>query len=39
MDVLPRFVGQGMYGLPVTGSFVDIGTAEAYLEAQALMSL
>jgi NDP-sugar pyrophosphorylase family protein len=39
LDVLPHFAGQGMYGLPVTGSFVDIGTPEAYLEAQALMSL
>lgn len=39
LDVLPNFTGQGMYGLQVTGSFVDIGTPEAYLDAQVLMSL
>jgi NDP-sugar pyrophosphorylase family protein len=38
VDVLPHFASHGMYGLPVTGSFVDIGTPEAYQQAQDVMS-
>ena len=34
LDVFPHLVCRGMYGLPVTGAFLDIGTPEAYQQAQ-----
>ena len=38
-EVFPSLVGQGLYGYPVEGYWIDIGTPERYLEAtQALLS-
>jgi len=36
LEVLPIFAGRGMYGMSVADSFIDIGTPEAYSEAQSL---
>lgn len=33
-DVLPRYVGRGMYAVVGNGPFVDIGTPESYQRAQ-----
>jgi NDP-sugar pyrophosphorylase family protein len=33
-DLLPAFAGLGMYGMPVTGPLLDLGTPEAYENAQ-----
>jgi D-sedoheptulose 7-phosphate isomerase len=33
-DVLPRYVGRGMYAVVGDGPFVDIGTPESYREAE-----
>jgi mannose-1-phosphate guanylyltransferase len=32
-EVFPRLVGQGLYGLPLQGYWMDIGTPERYLQA------
>jgi mannose-1-phosphate guanylyltransferase len=32
-DVFPRLVGQGLYGWPAKGYWIDIGTPDRYLEA------
>ena len=32
-EVFPRLVGQGLYGLPLDGYWMDIGTPERYLQA------
>jgi mannose-1-phosphate guanylyltransferase len=32
-DVFPRLVGDGLYGLPLDGYWMDIGTPERYLQA------
>lgn len=32
-EVFPRLVGQGLYGWPAEGYWIDIGTPERYLEA------
>ena len=32
-EVFPRLVGQGLYGLPLSGYWMDIGTPERYLQA------
>jgi mannose-1-phosphate guanylyltransferase len=32
-DVFPRLVGEGLYGLPLDGYWMDIGTPERYLQA------
>ena len=32
-EVFPRLVGQGLYGLPLGGYWMDIGTPERYLQA------
>jgi D-sedoheptulose 7-phosphate isomerase len=34
-DVLPQYVGRGMYAVVGDGPFVDIGTPESYREAEA----
>jgi phosphoheptose isomerase/CTP:molybdopterin cytidylyltransferase MocA len=34
-DVLPGYVGRGMYAVVGDGPFVDIGTPESYVEAEA----
>ena len=36
-DVLPAYVGRGMYAVVGDGPFVDIGTPEAYSEAEATL--
>jgi len=33
-DILPRLVGQGLYGLPSHGYFVDIGVPADYMMLQ-----
>lgn len=35
-EVLPAWIGRGLYGRCVDGRFIDIGTAESYSAAQAL---
>jgi NDP-sugar pyrophosphorylase family protein len=35
-EILPAWIGRGLYGMRVAGRFIDIGTAEAYRAAQAL---
>jgi D-glycero-alpha-D-manno-heptose 1-phosphate guanylyltransferase len=37
-DVIPRFVGSGLYGLAMEGAFLDIGTPESFAQAEALFS-
>src|SRR5262249_30978809 len=37
-DVLPYLTSRQTFGMPVMGTFVDIGTPEAYQEAQQVMS-
>jgi mannose-1-phosphate guanylyltransferase len=32
-EVFPRLVGEGLYGYPAAGYWIDIGTPERYLEA------
>ncbi|HSR94877.1 MAG TPA: NDP-sugar synthase [Solirubrobacterales bacterium] len=32
-DVFPRLVGEGLYGLPLDGYWLDIGTPERYMQA------
>jgi mannose-1-phosphate guanylyltransferase len=32
-DVFPRLAGQGLYGVPLDGYWLDIGTPERYLQA------
>ena len=32
-DIYPKIVGNGLYGLPFEGYFIDAGTPESYLEA------
>lgn len=32
-DIYPKIVGNGLYGLPFEGHFIDAGTPESYLEA------
>lgn len=32
-DVFPRLVGEGLYGLPLDGYWLDIGTPQRYLQA------
>ena len=32
-DVYPKIVGNGLYGIPFEGHFIDAGTPESYLEA------
>ena len=32
-DVFPRLVGDGLYGCPAEGYWLDIGTPERYLQA------
>jgi mannose-1-phosphate guanylyltransferase len=34
-DVFPRLVGEGLYGYPASGYWLDIGTPERYLKATA----
>lgn len=34
-EVFPRLVGHGLHGLPLEGSFTDIGVPEAYLSLRA----
>lgn len=31
-DILPLFIGQGLYAMPMNGFFVDIGIPESYLK-------
>jgi NDP-sugar pyrophosphorylase family protein len=38
MDVFPEFVGKGLYGMTVSGPFVDIGLPESYALAQSLLN-
>jgi D-glycero-alpha-D-manno-heptose 1-phosphate guanylyltransferase len=38
LDILPGYAGRGMYGMPISGSFVDIGTPESYGEAHRVIS-
>jgi NDP-sugar pyrophosphorylase family protein len=33
-DVFERLTGCGLYGFPFNGFFIDVGTPEAYNEAQ-----
>jgi phosphoheptose isomerase/CTP:molybdopterin cytidylyltransferase MocA len=37
-DVLPGYVGRGMYAVVGDGPFVDIGTPESYLDAEATLA-
>ena len=32
-DIYPKIVGNGLYGMPFEGYFIDAGTPESYLEA------
>jgi mannose-1-phosphate guanylyltransferase len=32
-DVFPRMIGEGLYGLPLDGYWMDIGTPDRYLQA------
>ena len=32
-DIYPKIVGNGLYGIPFEGYFIDAGTPESYLEA------
>lgn len=32
-DVFPRLIGEGLYGLPLEGYWMDIGTPDRYLQA------
>ena len=32
-DIFPKIVGNGLYGIPFEGYFIDAGTPESYLEA------
>ena len=36
-DVLPGYVGRGLYALPACGRFLDIGTPESYASAAAFL--
>ncbi|MEW6387402.1 MAG: nucleotidyltransferase family protein [Thermodesulfobacteriota bacterium] len=33
-ELFPALAGKNLYGFPVTGKFIDIGTPESYLEAE-----
>jgi NDP-sugar pyrophosphorylase family protein len=35
-QILPAWIGRGLWGMRVAGRFIDIGTAESYRAAQAL---
>jgi len=35
-EILPAWIGRGLYGRRVAGRFIDIGTADSYRAAQAL---
>jgi NDP-sugar pyrophosphorylase family protein len=35
-EILPAWIGRGLYGMRVAGRFIDIGTTESYRAAQAL---
>jgi nucleoside-diphosphate-sugar epimerase/dTDP-glucose pyrophosphorylase len=35
-EILPAWIGRGLYGMRVAGRFIDIGTADSYRAAQAL---
>jgi NDP-sugar pyrophosphorylase family protein len=37
-EVFPRWIGGGLYGHPVRGRFLDIGTPESFAEAEAFFS-
>lgn len=37
-DVFPGFAGKGLYGMAVSGPFVDIGLPESYALAQSLLA-
>lgn len=37
-DVFPAFVGKGLYGMAVSGPFIDIGLPESYALAQSLLN-
>ena len=32
-DIYPKIVGNGLYGMPFEGHFIDAGTPQSYLEA------
>ena len=32
-DIYPKIVGNGLYGMPFTGYFIDAGTPQSYLDA------
>lgn len=37
-DVFPKFVSNGLYGVPITGLFIDIGIPESYQVAQTMLA-
>ncbi len=37
-DVFPGWIGQGLYGYPVQGRFLDIGTPESFAAAEAFLA-
>ena len=37
-QVFPKWIGQGLFGFPNQGRFVDIGTPESYAQAAALVT-
>jgi NDP-sugar pyrophosphorylase family protein len=37
-EVFPRWIGNGLYGHPVRGKFLDIGTPESFAEAEAFFA-
>ncbi|MDH5563551.1 MAG: nucleotidyltransferase family protein [Nitrospirota bacterium] len=37
-EILPNWVGRGLWGYPCSGEFVDLGTPEGYQETQKLFS-
>jgi histidinol-phosphate phosphatase family protein len=38
-DVFPSWIGRGLYGHPVHGRFLDIGTPESFAEAEAFFNV
>ena len=37
-DILPKWVNRGLWGFPISGEFVDLGTPEGFHETQELFS-
>jgi len=37
-EMFPAWIGTGLYGYPADGRFIDIGTPDSYLDAQAFLS-